>query len=131
MPHPQVSPSAVVRSLITAIEHKDLAQAADLLADNISYENMPMKPIVGKSIVLKVLQGFLDPADEVEWQVLSECERGDTVYNEQLDRFRINGGWLDLPIAGVFRVEAGKITLWRDYFDMATYTERLKQLKSQ
>ena len=121
----EVSPSAVVRSLITAIEHKDLAQVADLLAENISYENMPMKPIV-----LKVLQGFLDPAEAVEWQVLSECERGNTVYNERLDRFKINGGWLDLPIAGVFRVEAGKITLWRDYFDMATYTERLKQLKS-
>jgi limonene-1,2-epoxide hydrolase len=126
----EVSPSAVVRSLITAIEHKDLAQVADLLAENISYENMPMKPIVGKPIVLKVLQGFLDPAEAVEWQVLSECERGNTVYNERLDRFKINGGWLDLPIAGVFRVEAGKITLWRDYFDMATYTERLKQLKS-
>ena len=121
----EVIPSAVVRSLITAIEHKDLAQVADLLAENISYENMPMKPIV-----LKVLQGFLDPAEAVEWQVLSECERGNTVYNERLDRFKINGGWLDLPIAGVFRVEAGKITLWRDYFDMATYTERLKQLKS-
>ena len=120
MPQSEVSPSAVFRSLITAIEHKDLAQAADLLADNISYENMPMKPIVGKSIVLKVLQGFLDPAEEVEWQVLSECERGNTVYNERLDRFKINGGWLDLPIAGVFRVEAGKITLWRDYFDRAT-----------
>ena len=121
----EVIQSAVVRSLITAIEHKDLAQVADLLAENISYENMPMKPIV-----LKVLQGFLDPAEAVEWQVLSECERGNTVYNERLDRFKINGGWLDLPIAGVFRVEAGKITLWRDYFDMATYTERLKQLKS-
>jgi limonene-1,2-epoxide hydrolase len=125
-----VSPSAVVRNLITAIENKYLARAADLLAENVSYENMPMKPIVGKAIVLKVLQGFLDPAEEVVWQVLSECERGNAVYNERLDRFKINGGWLDLPIAGVFRVEAGKITLWRDYFDMATYTERLKQLMS-
>ena len=91
---------------------------------------MPMRPIVGTAIVLKVLEGFLDPAEEVVWQVQSECERGDIVYNERLDRFKINGGWLDLPIAGVFRFEAGKITLWRDYFDMATYTERRKQLES-
>ena len=56
---------------------------------------------------------------------------GSTVFNERLDRFRIGDGWLELPIAGVFEVDDdGKITLWRDYFDMGAYERQLIELTS-
>jgi limonene-1,2-epoxide hydrolase len=29
---------------------------------------------------------------------------------------------MDLPCTGVFEMENGKIKVWRDYFDMATFT---------
>lgn len=122
------SPLTVVRAMISAIEAKDVEAAVALMSDDISYENMPMKPMTGKSVVMKVLRGFLDPADEVDWQIISEIEHTDTVFNERLDRFKINGEWLELPIAGVFRVRDGKIVLWRDYFDMATYSDQLKNI---
>ncbi len=28
--------------------------------------------------------------------------------------------WVELPVAGIFEVEDGKITVWHDYFDAAT-----------
>jgi len=118
----------VVREMISAIEAKDVDAATALMSDDISYENMPMKPIVGKSVVIKVLRGFLDPAEEVDWQIISEIESDGTVFNERLDRFKINGQWLELPIAGVFKVRDGKIVLWRDYFDMATYSDQMKRI---
>jgi limonene-1,2-epoxide hydrolase len=37
----------------------------------------------------------------------------------------VNGKPVDLPAAGVFEMEGGKIKVWRDYFDLATYTEAL------
>jgi len=116
--------------MISAIEAKDIDAAVALLSEDISYENMPMKPMTGRSVVAKVLQGFLTPAEEVDWQIISEIERDDTVFNERLDRFKINGQWLELPIAGVFKVREGKIVLWRDYFDMATYSDQLKKITS-
>ena len=122
------SPLVVVNAMISAIEAKDIGAAVALMSDDISYENMPMKPIAGKSVVAKVLQGFLAPAEEVDWQIVSEIERDDMVFNERLDRFKINGQWLELPIAGVFKVHDGKIVLWRDYFDMQTYSDRLKTI---
>ena len=124
------SPLAVVNAMISAIEAKDIDAAVALLSEDISYENMPMKPMTGRSVVAKVLQGFLTPAEEVDWQIISEIERDDTVFNERLDRFKINGQWLELPIAGVFKVREGKIVLWRDYFDMATYSDQLKKITS-
>jgi limonene-1,2-epoxide hydrolase len=29
----------------------------------------------------------------------------------------IHGRWAALPVAGVFEIRDGKISLWRDYFD--------------
>ena len=34
-----------------------------------------------------------------------------------------------MPVAGFFEVnDDGLITLWRDYFDLATYTDQMAQL---
>ncbi len=122
------SPLAVVNAMISAIEAKDIDAAVALMSEAISYENMPMRPMTGRLVVAKVLQSFLTPAEEVDWQIVSEIERDDMVFNERLDRFKINGQWLELPIAGVFKVRDGKVVLWRDYFDMATYSDQLKKI---
>ena len=122
------TPLKIVQQFVRLIEAKDIDNAIALLAPNVSYENMPMKPVVGTENVRKVLSGFLGPAAQVEWKILSECESGDMVYNERLDRFLINNVWLELPIAGVFQISNGFITLWRDYFDMNTYTTQFAEI---
>jgi limonene-1,2-epoxide hydrolase len=49
--------------------------------------------------------------------------------NERVDRFRVGDRWADLPVAGVFEVNAdGKIVLWRDYFDLTTFTTQFASL---
>ena len=51
-----------------------------------------------------------------------ELGRGDLVMVERVDRTRLGDKHLDLPCCGVFEMSGGKITVWRDYFDLATYT---------
>ena len=41
--------------------------------------------------------------------------------NERIDYFLRHGHRTALPIAGVFRMEAGKIKIWREYFDLETF----------
>lgn len=125
-----MTPAETVTAFINAIEAKDIDAAAALAAPDISYENMPMDPISGVEMMSQVLTGFLGAASEVDWQILEQVEQGDTVMNERLDRFKIGDGWLELPVAGVFKVVDGKITLWRDFFDMASYTSQLAALSS-
>ena len=36
---------------------------------------------------------------------------------------RVSEVKVDLPCCGVFEMEDGKIRVWRDYFDMATFTK--------
>ncbi len=123
-----MSPDEVVRRFIAAIEAKDIEAATALVAETISYENMPMAPIVGRDAVASTLAMFLEPATDVEWVTLRELVDGDWVMNERLDRFKIGDGWLELPVAGVFEVVDGRITLWRDYFDMGDYQRQMAAL---
>ena len=123
-----MSAAEIVAAFITAIEAKDIDGAVALLADDVSYENMPIDPVRGADAVAQVLAGFLAPASEVDWRIVDQWEVGDTVINERLDRFRIGDGWLELPVAGVFKVSDGRISLWRDYFDMGSYLSQMNAL---
>ena len=124
-----MSPSETVAAFIHAIERKDVAAATGLASPTISYENMPMQPIVGREAMAATLEMFLGAAQEVDWVIVRQYEVGNVVFNERVDRFRIGDGWLELPIAGVFEVDDdGLITLWRDYFDMSSYQRQLGEL---
>lgn len=123
-----MSPRETVTGFIRAIERKDVDAAVEMTSADISYENMPIDPIVGHEGLRATLEFFLGPAESVDWQILTQYEVGHVVVNERLDRFRIGAGWLELPVAGFFHVDDGLITLWRDYFDMAAYERRLADL---
>lgn len=125
---PNQTPEAIVDAFIAAIEAKDIDAAVALVADDISYENMPMDPIVGRDAVAATLSRFLEPASDVDWPVLRQVADGNCVVNERVDRFKIGEGWLELPVAGVFEVADGVITLWRDYFDMGAYQRQMAEL---
>jgi limonene-1,2-epoxide hydrolase len=46
--------------------------------------------------------------------------------NERVDVFDLGGGkTISLPVAGAFEVNGGKISAWRDYFDMQMYTKQM------
>lgn len=124
-----MSPAELVTAFIEAIERKDVAAAVAMVADDVSYENMPLQPIIGPDAMAQTLDGFLAPASDVEWQILRQVEVGNVVFNERLDRFKIGDGWLELPIAGVFEIADGKIVLWRDYFDLTSYVTQMNDLR--
>ncbi len=122
-------PSTVVADFIAAIEAKEIDAAVAMLTDDVSYENVPIGPIAGRDAVRSTLDGFLGMASEVDWPVSREVVAGNVVINERVDRFKIGSGWLEMPVAGVFEVtDDGLISLWRDYFDMNTYTSQLAEL---
>lgn len=124
-----MAPDEVVNRFIAALEALDVDAAMAFLSEDISYENVPIQPIAGRDAVAQTLQGFLAPATAVEWRVLDQWTFDRTVVNERIDRFQIGDGWLELPVAGFFRVDDDdRIVLWRDYFDMGTYVQQLSAL---
>jgi limonene-1,2-epoxide hydrolase len=115
---------AIVEKFCAAFARRDSAELIEYFADGAVYHNMPMAPVTGKDAIKGVLDMFLGPATSAEFVMLKIAAAGDAVLTERVDKFAIGGASIELPVAGVFELKDGKITAWRDYFDMATWTKQ-------
>jgi len=113
-----VTPDETVTAFIKAIEAKDLDGAMALAADDIEYDNVPMETAHGAEATRTLLDSFVAMSEEIEWVIHHQVAVGDVVMNERTDRFRTGDRWVEIPVAGVWVVQDGRITLWRDYFDL-------------
>ena len=113
-----MSAATVVDEFIAALCAPDLEAALELVTDDVVYDNVPIGSVEGPAGIRQVLGGFLASATGIDWVVHRQVAEGTTVMNERTDRFEMDGEWRELPVMGVFEVTDGKISLWRDYFDM-------------
>ena len=124
-----MTPDELVRTFIKHIEAKDLDSACALMSDDCEYDNVPMAKVFGIEAVKQVLGPFTAGCSEIDWVIVRQPSAGDmtsgVVLNERIDRFKMGERWVELPLAGVFEVKNGKITLWRDYFDLATFQKAM------
>lgn len=118
------SVDALVRGFIETLSRRDIETAAAMVTDDFEYDNVPIGKAFGPQGLRETLTGFFSMLEDVDWQILRQTSSGDTtagtVLNERDDRVKIAGQWHSLPVAGVFEVRDGRITLWRDYFDQPT-----------
>lgn len=102
----------------------DIDAACELVADDVEYDNVPMGKNHGPQGIKDVLGAISGGLDGVEWTVHRQVAVGGTIMNERTDRFVTGDTHFDLPVMGVFEVnDDGKITLWRDYFDMGVVND--------
>ena len=99
--------------------------AVALVAEDCEYDNVPMGKVYGIDPIRERLARVIDRSDLVEWVVYRQAAEGSIVFNERLDRFQIGDKLIEIPLAGVFEVTDGKLTLWRDYFDLPTYRNQM------
>lgn len=114
------TPLGIVEHFLTAFEAMDFDAALVHLHPDVEYTNVPMGTVRGHDGVRSVLQPFFAPIHENEFVLLRRAETGSVVFLERLDRHRLDHGWRELPVNSVFEVHDGLITVWRDYFDLAT-----------
>jgi limonene-1,2-epoxide hydrolase len=114
-----------VTAFIRLLEAGDVDGAVLLVTDDCEYDNVPMSKVVGPEAIAALLRPMLSSCAEVEWVVHRQVADGPLVFNERLDRFLLPSGWVEVPVCGVWEVADGRIRLWRDYFDLATFRSQL------
>ncbi|MED5173843.1 MAG: limonene-1,2-epoxide hydrolase family protein, partial [Actinomycetota bacterium] len=73
------------------------------------------------------LSGLINGDGRVDLAVVLQTARGNTFINERLDRFQTGSGrQIELPVMGIFEVNDGLITFWRDYFDNGMFLKQIK-----
>jgi limonene-1,2-epoxide hydrolase len=113
-------PTQVVEAFLDAFAAMDFDTALTFLSDDVEYTNIPLGTVNGHSGVRQVLEPFFAPIHENEFVIARRASSGPVVFLERLDRHRLDHGWRELPVNSVFEVHDGKVTVWRDYFDLAT-----------
>lgn len=115
-----------VRSFIAAWKRNDLDEIMSFFSDDCVYHNIPIDPAHGLAATRAMIQGFSSMASEVEWRLhqIAETAAG-VVLTERTDRFLMGGRWVELPVMGSFELRGGKISAWRDYFDLAQFQRQL------
>ena len=115
-PSPEID---VVRSFLKALEAQDLETALGCLAENVEYQNMPLRPTLTRSAAAKViapvfrLSGF-------EARIRHIAANGPVVLTERTDAVFIGPVRIPFQVCGTFEVRDGQIVLWRDTFDWAS-----------
>ncbi|MFZ3033209.1 MAG: limonene-1,2-epoxide hydrolase family protein [Parvibaculum sp.] len=111
-----------IRDFIEAWSRLDVDELVGFFAADGVYHNMPITPVAGTADLKNFIGAFLANWTATNWDVLTLISSGDIVIAERVDHINVSGIHIDLPCCGVFEIENGKIKVWRDYFDMATFT---------
>lgn len=115
----------IILQFMTALTTNDAAKLIEYFADDTMYQNMPLPPAYGRDAVEQTLAGLFTVMSIDAVETFHIGSSNGLVYAERVDVLRAlsTGKSYPLPILGVFQVADGKITGWRDYFDLREFEE--------
>lgn len=106
-----------VETFLNALQEQDFDTAQNTLAQNLVYQNVGFPTIYGRNRAVKLFRsmpGWMG----FEVKIHRIAADGAAVLTERTDALVFGPMRLQFWVCGVFEVHEGRITLWRDYFDM-------------
>ena len=111
-----------VETFLYAMQDEDFDTVDRLMADNIEWQNVGFPTIRGRERIVGLMRrgegrlGF-------EVKIHRIAAEGNAVLTERTDALVFGPLRLQFWVCGVFEVHAGRITLWRDYFDALDFVK--------
>ena len=126
-----MTPLETVNEFMYRITKVSADATCELVSDDVEYDNVPMGKVFGHEGIGGAFTSMANTFDEVDFIVHREAATGNIVMNERTDRFVSGARTWDLLVMGVFELnDDGKITLWRDYFDLGPVNEMFAAVRS-
>ena len=119
------TPIEVVQRFCAEVSKLDLDAFGDFFADDAVYHNIPVDPVTGLDAIKSTIEGFTTGVEKLEFVVHHIAAAGPVVMTERTDIFVLPHVTIELPVMGTFEVHDGKITAWRDYFDLNQFMSKL------
>ncbi|MBQ0721105.1 MAG: nuclear transport factor 2 family protein [Gammaproteobacteria bacterium] len=112
----------LTRDFFAAWERADEAAITAAFAEDAIYHNIPYKPVSGSGKIQKAVKGFLKSGENMTFELCKLVVAGNTVVTERVDGWTQKGAHKTLPVLGIIEFNnAGKISGWREYFDVKTF----------
>ena len=106
-----------VEVFLSALQDEDYNGAAAVLDENVIYQNVGFTTIHGPARTVNLFRGMQGRMG-FEVKIHRIAVNGSSVLTERTDVLVIGPVRMQFWVCGVFEVHNGRITLWRDYFDM-------------
>ena len=115
-----------VRHLWRAIAQRDWEAVKNVVSDDCIFLDVPFGPTLaarGPDDIVKRLKSGLENENLVNWvnrDVLLLTNGVDVMYEHLVTYTSANGETANNPIVSVHKVSDGKVSLWKDYWDLNT-----------
>jgi limonene-1,2-epoxide hydrolase len=117
-----VDNARTVETFLYALQDEDFDTADAQLADNIVWQNVGWPTLRGRDRIMKLFRRGEGRAG-FEVKIHRIAAEGAAVLTERTDVLVFGPLRLQFWVCGTFEVHNGRITLWRDYFDMWDFTK--------
>ncbi len=117
----------IVNDLFAAWTRLDADGIMSHFAEDAVWDNVPMPTAKGKPAIRQMIDGFMKDMSGFSVKILKSLQDRNTVFDARIDTITMKSGKrAEVPVAGMFEFDgAGKIKLWRDYFDLGTFTRQI------
>jgi limonene-1,2-epoxide hydrolase len=115
----------LVRDMCDTFARHDAEALRPFFTDDVVYHNIPMDPAVGINDAIGFIEGFFAMCERMVIETLHLAVRDNLVLTERVDTFTVGQVVASLPVMGIFEIRDGKISAWRDYFDLGQITKML------
>jgi limonene-1,2-epoxide hydrolase len=115
----------VVRTFCDAFDGRDAESLRPYFTDDVVYHNIPLDPAVGIDAAIAFIDAFFAMCETMTIETIHLAARDNVVLTERIDTFTIGDVVAPLAVMGTFEVRDGKISAWRDYFDLGQITAML------
>jgi len=121
-----MEPEQVVRNFCETVKQVDLKALLAFFTEDAVYHNIPVDPVRGHAAIESTLAQFMAPGGEASFELKAIATSGNKVLTERVDVLTMGGKRIEVPVMGTFEVTPdGKISAWRDYFDMQQVMSQL------
>jgi limonene-1,2-epoxide hydrolase len=118
-------PIEVVRRFCAAWSDGDIGALLEYFADDAVCHNIPVAPVTGRDAIRTTIEGFTAGVDQIEFKVTNIAASGNVVLTERVDVFVTGERSIELPVMGTFEIVDGRISAWRDYFDLNQFMSQV------
>jgi limonene-1,2-epoxide hydrolase len=116
----------VVVEFFRAFDRLDLEGALSYLTDDCVHDDKPVGIHQGKEEIRQFFAPQLKDLKSFRAELKETLSVGNLVMNERVDWIELQGGKkAALPVMGAFEIRDGKIAVWRDYYDMASFRKQI------
>lgn len=120
------APDSVVRNFFSCFPRSDVDELVGFFSDDAVYVDGPRGVHHGIEAIKAEFQVTVGMVPSTTVTIGNLAVSGQTVLVERVDTFEIDGKPIDMEVMGALDVDGdGRITRWRDYYDLPTLVEQV------